>query len=114
LETVLSLIIGRLGLQVVPPSLSHGIFLDLLSRRDDLVLPTEVVIGRRYIVELSYEITSKSVIDKHLVPFFGDKDLRDIAEDNLLDYIRLKLEKGIAPRTIETALSIVRRVLGFA
>ena len=78
------------------------------------MLPTEVVIGRRQIVELSYEITSKSVIDKHLVLFFGDKDLRDITEDNLLDYIRLKLEKGIAPRTIETALSIVRRVLGFA
>jgi integrase len=62
----------------------------------------------------SYEITSKGVVETHLVPFFGSKDLRDITEDDLLDYIRLKIDAGLAPRTIETALSIVRRVLGLA
>jgi integrase len=62
----------------------------------------------------SYQETSLSLIDRHLVPFFGEKDLREISEADLLDYITLKLDAGLAPTTITTGLSIVRRVLNLA
>lgn len=64
--------------------------------------------------KLSYEITSKGIVENHLVPFFGAKDITEITEDDLLNYIRVKLDAGHATRTIETALSVVRRVLGLA
>ena len=61
-----------------------------------------------------YVETSRSVLDLHLIPFFGARDLRSIEEADLLDYIRAKVEAGQRPATIQNALSIVRRVLNLA
>ncbi len=49
-----------------------------------------------------------------MIPYFGDQDLRSISEADLLDYIAVKLEAGLAPATIQNGLSIVRRVLNLA
>ena len=62
----------------------------------------------------SFEIESKRIIDNHLVPFFGSKDLREIREEDLLLFIREKLEVGLAPLTIQTHLSVLRRILSLA
>ena len=62
----------------------------------------------------SYEITSRGLIENHLAPFFGAKCLREVNREDLLGYIRAKLETGHSPATIQNALSIVRRVLNLA
>jgi len=61
-----------------------------------------------------YQETSELLIERHLEPFFGAKDMREITEADLLDYIRAKVEAGHKPATILNALSIVRRVLNLA
>jgi integrase len=61
-----------------------------------------------------YQETSLAILENHLVPFFGDRDLCSIREADLLDYIRVKLDAGQKPTTILTALSSIRRVLGLA
>ena len=58
----------------------------------------------------SYEIVTKGLIEKHLVPFFGDRDLREIEQPDLLRFIQVKLEAKLAPKTIRNALSVLRRV----
>jgi integrase len=62
----------------------------------------------------SHEVNTLSVIENHLAPHFGAKDLGDITESDLLDYVRVKLHAGQAPATILNALSILRRVLNLA
>ena len=58
----------------------------------------------------SYRVLADRVIENHLVPYFGDHDLRQIRESDLLDYIRVKMAKGLVPKTIKNHLSILRRV----
>jgi len=58
--------------------------------------------------------TSLGIVEHHLIPFFGGRDLRSIREADLLDYIRVKLDAGQKPATIQNALSILRRVLNLA
>jgi integrase len=62
----------------------------------------------------SFEAESDRTIRNHLVPFFGSRDLREIREEDLLRFIGAKLDDGLAPRTIETHLSVLRRVLSLA
>ena len=71
---------------------------------------------RRYSVTFKprYRETSLGVLDLHLIPHFGDRDIRSIREADLLDYIRVKLEAGQKPATILNALSTLRRVLNLA
>src|SRR5690606_17172191 len=47
-------------------------------------------------------------------PFFKAKDLREIREADLLDFVRAKLEQGLAPKTVRNALGVLRRVLYLA
>ena len=58
------MILGRLGLQILPVPLLDCPLLDLLSRCDDLVLPTEVDIGRRHIAERLVIVLVVVVVDK--------------------------------------------------
>jgi len=58
----------------------------------------------------SYSSVSDRLIEVHLVPFFGAKDLRSVREADLLRFIGAKLDQGLAPKTIQNALSILRRV----
>ena len=39
----------------------------------------------------SYQILTLGQIDNHLVPRFGGKNMREIDEDDLLEFIRLNL-----------------------
>ena len=57
---------------------------------------------RRYSVTFKprYQETSATILERHLVPYFGDRDLRSIQEADLLDYIRAKLDTGHKPATI--------------
>jgi len=58
----------------------------------------------------SYEESVRGLICNHLAPYFGNKDLRDIRETDLLSLTRIKLDAGLAPLTIRNALSVLRRV----
>jgi len=73
----------------------------------------------------SYQVSAGDVIRLHLAPFFGDQDVRELNEERLLEYVRMKLaeprpprkEGGVAlppikPATIRLHLAILRRVLG--
>ena len=59
----------------------------------------------------STEIESRRIIDTHLAPFFGSRDLRELRESDLLDFVRVKLDAGLAPKTVRNCLSVLRRVL---
>jgi hypothetical protein len=88
------------------PTPPEGVMVGQLLRQwHDLYQPT---------FKPSFERSSKSMIDRHLVPFFGPLDVRDVSEDTLLVYIREKLRAGLAPTTITTQLSVLRRVLELA
>ncbi len=62
----------------------------------------------------SYEETSLGIVTNHLAPFFRGRDLRELREEHLLDYVRAKLDAGQRPATVLTALSILRRVCNLA
>ncbi len=59
----------------------------------------------------SYEAEARRTIEKNLVPHFGSRDLRLLREPDLLEYVRLKLDAGLQPKTIENQLTVLRRVL---
>ena len=54
--------------------------------------------------------TADRLIENHLVPYFGSKDLRDVTREDVLGYIRHRLSKGSSVSTIQNGLTIVRRV----
>ena len=59
----------------------------------------------------NFTLLSQGHIDNHLVPFFGDRDLRDLRESDILEFIQAKHADGLKPATIKNALSILRRVV---
>ncbi len=58
----------------------------------------------------SFQAEAERVIRIHLVPAFGSKDLREIRERDLLDFIQSRISRGLRSKTIENALSVLRRV----
>jgi len=58
----------------------------------------------------STEANARSLIRNHLKPHFGTVDLRNLSREDVIDFAHQKLESGLAPRTVETALSVLRRV----
>ena len=58
----------------------------------------------------SYEELTRRLIEMHLVPHFGSRDLREINEEDVLEYVRIKLEANLSPKFIRNGLSIMRRV----
>jgi integrase len=58
----------------------------------------------------SYQILTLGHIDNHLVPHFGDRDMREIDEDDLLEFIRVKLNDKMSSKTIRNVLGTLRRV----
>jgi len=62
----------------------------------------------------SYEILTKGHIENHLIPFFGDRDLREIREADLLEFARKLLDAGKKPKTVRNSLSTLRRVFTLA
>ena len=78
-------------------------------------LPCDVELQRwhtTYAVTMkpTYQALTSGLIRNHLIPHFGSKDLREIRDADLLDYIRAKMAAGLAPKTIRNSLSILRRV----
>ncbi len=61
-----------------------------------------------------YAKLTKGLIENHLVAHFGDRDLRSLREVDLLEFIRVKLDQGLAPKTIRNSLSVLRRVINLA
>jgi len=59
----------------------------------------------------SYEQSSRGLVENHLVPYFGRRDVRDLREEDLLAFARVKIEAGLAPNTVRNCLSTLRRVL---
>jgi hypothetical protein len=62
----------------------------------------------------SFEISSGRMIERDLNPHFKSRDLQELGEEDLLGFVNAKLEAGQRPRTIETTLSVLRRVLSLA
>ncbi len=79
-------------------------------------LPCDVELRRwhaTYAVTMkpTYRILTSGLIENHLIPHFCSKDIREIRETDLLDYIRARMTAGLAPKTIRNGLSVLRRVL---
>ncbi|GAF94179.1 unnamed protein product, partial [marine sediment metagenome] len=62
----------------------------------------------------SYVKSARALIEHHLAPFFGEKELHTITEEDLLLFIREKLDAGKAPNTVRNALAVLRRVFHLA
>jgi hypothetical protein len=62
----------------------------------------------------SSEAAAIGLIRNHLAPFFGSRDLRELTESDILGFIRTKLDDQLSPKTIQNALSILRRVCSLA
>jgi integrase len=82
-------------------------------------LPCDVMLKRwhatyRPTFKRSFEIESDRIIKQHLVPFFAGRDLREITREDLLRYVQVKLDAKKSPLTIQTHLSVLRRVLSLA
>jgi hypothetical protein len=56
-----------------------------------------------------YAKLTRGLIENHLVPYFGSRDLREIREVDLLRFIKAKLDAGLSPTTIRNSLSALRR-----
>ncbi len=65
-------------------------------------------------MKLSYETLTMGHIERHLIPYFGSRDLPEIRESDLLDFARVKLDAGLSAKTIHNVLSTFRRVLHLA
>ena len=57
-----------------------------------------------------YVVLTRGTIENHLIPIFGRKDLPELREADCLRFASMKLDEGLAPKTIKNALSIVRCV----
>jgi len=99
-------------------------------------LPTDAALRRwhatyRPTFKPSFASESLAIIERHLAPYFGARDLRELREADLLAYIGEKLERGrmtpkyprptdrnpspgLAPATIRQHLSLLRRVCSLA
>lgn len=51
----------------------------------------------------SYEQSSRLLVEKHLVPFFGRRDVRDLREEDLLAFVREKMTRDARRTRSETA-----------
>ncbi len=62
----------------------------------------------------SSEISARGLVQNHLAPYFGSRDLRDITEADLLSFSNSKIAEGLSPKTVKNALSALRRVFNLA
>ena len=58
----------------------------------------------------SSEVSTRGLIENHLVPYFQARDLREIREADLLAFAKAKVDAGLSPKTVQNALSVLRRV----
>jgi len=61
-----------------------------------------------------YVVLTRGTIENQLIPIFGRKDLPELREADCLRFASMKLDEGLAPKTIKNALSIVRCVCSLA
>lgn len=59
----------------------------------------------------STESTASGLIENHLAPFFGHKDLRDLSMNDVLRFADLKLEADLSIAVVQNSLSLLRRVI---
>jgi hypothetical protein len=57
-------------------------------------------------MKASYEESTRRAIEKHLAPYFGNRDLREIREADLLGFVQFKMKAKLAPNTIRNSLEI--------
>jgi integrase len=64
-----------------------------------------------YKFKKSTAATNRSAIEHHLVPFFGDMDLRRLTHLDIRRFAESRFELGKSASTVVNALSLLRRVL---
>ena len=76
-------------------------------------LPTDQVLrdwleSHRATLKKSTRATTHSMVEVHLVPFFGDRDLRDISKDDLVTFATQKMSEGMSEMDMEKTLEQAR------
>jgi integrase len=64
----------------------------------------------RHTLAASTEITSRGLIEHHLVPYFGDRDLRFIRREDVIEFSGWMMNKGLSKKHTYNAVSLLRRV----
>ena len=92
---------------------------DTTARGALVPLPTDQMLeewleAHRATLKKSTWGTTRSMIEVHLVPFFGDRDLRDISKSDLLAFATQKIGEGKSPKLVSNTLGILRGVINLA
>jgi integrase len=61
-------------------------------------------------LSVSTEATNRSLIENHVAPYFGSRDLRTITRDDIRAFAEERFEAELSAATITNALSVLRRV----
>lgn len=56
----------------------------------------------------------ESVTRRHLIPAFGELRLYQLRSDRIQDYVASRLTDGLAPRTVDNHVIVLKRMLGVA
>lgn len=67
--------------------------------------------ANRLALSWSYETTARAIVERHLVPFFGDRDLRDVRRADAAAFAEWMLERKLSLSSIQNALSLARRIV---
>jgi integrase len=66
--------------------------------------------ANRLTLSHSYEQTARAIVERHLVPFFGDRDLRALRRSDAAAFAEWMLERELSLSSIQNALSLARRI----
>lgn len=65
-------------------------------------------------LSVSTRATARSLIDRHLVPVLGRRDLRVLADADVAELVGSILRAGLSPATAQNAVGVLRRVVRLA
>ena len=92
---------------------------DLATRGQLAPLPTDEALRdwfetHKATLKKSTQATTRSMIEVHLVPYFRDRDLRDVTRRDLLAFASEKVAAGKSPKLVGNVLGVLRRVINVA
>ena len=89
------------------------------SRKDQWMVGAEMPVDdtllgwldtHRATLARSTEATATGLIENHLIPFFGGRDLRTVTETDLIEFADSTMTRGLSSAVVTNALSLLRRV----
>lgn len=65
---------------------------------------------RKYVKQSTY-VTYVALIDKHIVPYFGEKE--EILDDDIQNFILVKIDEKLSQKTIKDVIMVLKMIVKF-